>query len=198
MRAVDVRSHLVRALRLDAIGPDPGEAEATEALPQSPSEWYRPRGRAFLPSSIGLSVLERKDAGSVRVTVTWGDYRLVKPEETGPPPEGESAPKQRAYWQRTPRSVEVAVAVGHSTGKPVPIEVPGSDGLRLVASVREVPQIDVGGDGVTPWRRAGRAPSRRSWSITVSRQRTIGGPRAWPSRRVSRCAARRASSRGRT
>jgi hypothetical protein len=163
---VDVRSELVRALRLDAIGPDPGEPEATEALPQSPSEWYltgflvpyqakaedrqnptsnedvdeggaagggddpqdqeKPSARrAFLPSSLGLSVLVPKNAGSFRATVTWGDYRLVKPEETGSPPEGESAPKARAYWQRTPRSVEVAVAAGHSTGKPVAIEVPG-------------------------------------------------------------------------
>ena len=26
--------------RLDAIGPDPGEPEQSEALPQAPSEWY--------------------------------------------------------------------------------------------------------------------------------------------------------------
>ena len=40
MRAADVRSELVRTLRLDAIGPDPGDPEENEALPQAPSEWY--------------------------------------------------------------------------------------------------------------------------------------------------------------
>lgn len=188
MKAVDVRAELVRALRLDAIGPDPGEAEETEALPQSPSEWYlagflvpyqakaedrqdptanedvdeggAPGGgddpqdqekpsarRAFLPSSLGLSVLVPQGARSLEATVTWGDYRLVKPDEGGHEKEGDGGPRPRVYWQRTPRSVEVDVPMGADSGKPVSIEVAGSDGLRLVASVRDVPDVDVGGDG---------------------------------------------------
>ncbi len=188
MRAVDVRGELVRALRLDAIGPDPGEAEEKEALPQSPSEWYltgflvpyqakaedrqdptsnedvdeggAPGGgddpqdqekpsarRAFLPSSLGLSVLVPRTARSVKASVTWGDYRFVKPEEGVPAPEGEGEPKPRSSWQRTPRSVDVVVSVGASSAKPVSIDLSGSDGLRLVASVREIPDMDVTGDG---------------------------------------------------
>ena len=40
VRAADARSELVRVLRLDAIGPDPGDPEQGESLPQAPSEWY--------------------------------------------------------------------------------------------------------------------------------------------------------------
>ena len=132
MKSVEIRAELVRALRLDAIGPDPGEPEENEALPQSPQEWYltgflvpyqakaedrqdptstedvdeggTPGGgddppdqdkpsarRAFLPSSLGLSVLVPAKARLVKATVTWGDYRLVKPEEE-PSAQGEGEP----------------------------------------------------------------------------------------------------------
>ena len=238
MNAVDVRAELVRALRLDAIGPDPGEPEENEALPQSPLEWYltgflvpyqakaedrqdptsredvdeggTPGGgddspdqdkpsarRAFLLSSLGLSVLVPGKARSVKAHVTWGDYRLVKPAEEldrqgegepnaagtegtgesvapdgservrpgggqpgaplggqsdverGGQPSGPGAgqPRRRTCWQRTPRSVEAVVSVAEGTGKPVSLDLPGTDGLRLVASVRKVPDVDVTAGG---------------------------------------------------
>jgi hypothetical protein len=86
--------------------------------------------------------------------VTWGDYRLVKPEEE-PGAQGEGEPgaptgaerRRRPFWQRTPRSAEAVVSVTARTGKPVSMDLPGSDGLRLVASVRAVPDVDVTADG---------------------------------------------------
>ena len=112
-----VRSDLVRALRLDLVGPGTGdEALAHEVLSQAPSRWYLtgflvplgapeqqraevaaddeldtideaggsddavtpepgPARRAFLPSSMGLSVLVGTDVEVLDVVVRWGDYR---------------------------------------------------------------------------------------------------------------------------
>lgn len=40
MTSADVRARLTHALRLDLIGPEPGEPQASEILPISPSRWY--------------------------------------------------------------------------------------------------------------------------------------------------------------
>jgi hypothetical protein len=109
-----VRSDMVRALRLDLVGPGTGdEAHAQEGLPQAPSRWYLtgflvplgapeqqraeiaaddeldtideaggsddavtpepgPARRAFLPSSMGLSVLGGPDVDVLDVVVSLG------------------------------------------------------------------------------------------------------------------------------
>lgn len=173
-------------LRLDAIGPDPGDPEQSESLPQAPSEWYltgflvpyqakaeerqdptsnedvdqggdaggtdddeqheKPSARrAFLPSSIGLSVLVPAGAKVLRATVTWGDYRYVEAEKDQEG--GGSESRRRGCWQRTPKTASADIPVGKASGKPIPIELAGSDGMRLAASVREIPGSDVAGDG---------------------------------------------------
>ena len=38
--SADVRLDLLRALRLDTVGPEPGGPYADEELPQAPSRWY--------------------------------------------------------------------------------------------------------------------------------------------------------------
>ncbi|MCU0231709.1 MAG: helicase, partial [Acidobacteria bacterium] len=174
-------------IRLDAIGPDPGDPQQSEALPQAPSEWYltgflvpyqaraedrqdptsnedvdqggdaggtdgdeqheKPSARrAFLPSSIGLSVLVPASARVLSATVTWGDYRYVEPEEEQGGEEGTEG-RRRGHWQRTPKAVSVEVPVGACNGKALPMPLAGSDGLWLVASVREMPAAEVGGGG---------------------------------------------------
>ena len=40
MNSMEVRSDLVRALRLDLVGPAAADPEAREILPQAPSRWY--------------------------------------------------------------------------------------------------------------------------------------------------------------
>lgn len=40
LEAVDVRDRLTTAIRMDLIGPMPGEPETTEILPKPPSKWY--------------------------------------------------------------------------------------------------------------------------------------------------------------
>jgi len=168
MNSLEVRAELVRALRLDLVGPEPDDdGLAREALSQPPSRWYltgflvpyeaeageredetsneqldlgvagagddeaTPEAasarRAFLPSSLGVSVLVGAGTRALHVAVTWGDYRYVKPEGEG-----------SARWERTPRREELEVAVDKASGKPVSHDVPGSEGLRVVVSTRAV------------------------------------------------------------
>lgn len=48
-RSVDVRRELAQGLRLDLVGPEPGDEHAAEVLAEAPSAWYRAR-RAGSPS----------------------------------------------------------------------------------------------------------------------------------------------------
>ena len=40
MKSAGVRDELIRALRLDLIGPEPGSENESEELPHEPSRWY--------------------------------------------------------------------------------------------------------------------------------------------------------------
>ena len=40
MTSADVRARLTQALRLDLIGPEPGDPQVAEILDRSPSRWY--------------------------------------------------------------------------------------------------------------------------------------------------------------
>jgi hypothetical protein len=82
---------------------------------------------AYLPSSIGLSLLLAGSTREVEVTVRWGDYRREIADE---------APKQR--WRRTPQSRTVTLPVPPETKEPMKTTVPDSRGLSLVLSVRPI------------------------------------------------------------
>jgi hypothetical protein len=96
--------------------------------------------RVYFPSSIGISVLIPKEAQSIKVTVLWGDYKLVAPPENGEERgNGNRSRSSRARWERKQRKPEpVVVSVAKPTAKPIPTDVPDSDGLRLITSVRAV------------------------------------------------------------
>jgi hypothetical protein len=92
--------------------------------------------KAFFPSSMGLSVLVARDTAQLRVRVAWGDYLplQVAAEAGGEREVDDSRP--RRHWQRQPGEAEVIVSIG--TGdQPERTEVPGSDGLQVVVSVRQ-------------------------------------------------------------
>jgi hypothetical protein len=172
MTPSEVRSELVRALRLDLIGPNPDDdALAREALPQPPSRWYltgflvpyeadvsqrqdetgneqldlgvaghgddeetpEPASarKAFLPSSLGVSVLVAPKATELELEVTWGDYRYVEPDPT-------QQSDQPPRWEREPKRAEMIVSAAKPTARPITQDVPGGDGLRVVVSVRPV------------------------------------------------------------
>jgi hypothetical protein len=173
MTPSEVRSELLRALRLDVIGPEPeDEALTREALAQAPSRWYlsgflvpyeadvqqrqdetadeqldlgiagggddedtpEPASarKAFLPSSLGVSVLVAPAAKDLVIEVTWGDYRFVEPE---PDKQGPDAVPR---WEREPKRAELMVSVAKPTPKPVTLDVHGSEGLRVVVATRPV------------------------------------------------------------
>lgn len=170
MTSADVRSRLTHALRLDLIGPEPTEPQATEVLPFAPSRWYltgflvpwnapdrqkrdeddtqgelefgqaggagededstpEPRAarRSHFPSSMGLSVLVSAEARELQITIGWGDYRALDKDGV---PNGE--------WRRTPRMEAVTVKLSARSATSSPADVPNSDGLEIVTSVREV------------------------------------------------------------
>ncbi len=177
-----VRDDLARALRLDLVGPGPGDTYENEVLREAPSKWYltgflvpfqAPRAqredessaeqldllgegsggddeeapdkasarRAFLPSSLGISVLVPESATELGVTATWGEYKAVldattqdeEPQGSG----GASEGRGRQTWARTPRSETVPIPL-ELTRKPQQISIPDSDGLKLFVSVRAI------------------------------------------------------------
>ena len=114
--------------------------------------------KAFFPSSMGLSVLLPQNVNQLHVTVQWGDYQpLIKPE---------NEVKEITFtgdWQRTPRQAELTVPLHtkvrptqldlglsldnttkqleiplSGSSSPIYLDVPNSEGLQLVISVRPV------------------------------------------------------------
>ncbi len=106
--------------------------------------------RVFFPSSIGLSVLTPGSARTMTAVVEWGDYRYLPAEkkETGGAGEGKGDEGLPERWVREQRRAEVVLTIGE-TGKPDQTDVPGSDGLRLYASVRAI-TADFGGEEGLP------------------------------------------------
>ncbi len=183
--SADVRSQLIGALRLDLIGPQPGNPNHLqyegEVLPIAPSRWYltgflvpyeapaeqradddgddeldqvsrvvegddentpeqASARKAFFPSSMGLSVLIPAGTAQLRVTVAWGDYAPIPGGEQSLDDEDRAShdpADERAgggRWRRLPRIAEIAVPMAE--GEPTEHELPDSDGLRVVFSVR--------------------------------------------------------------
>jgi hypothetical protein len=114
--------------------------------------------KAFFPSSMGLSILVPQDASQLKVTIQWGDYQPLLKENS----EGEQD-SLSGCWQRIPRQAELTVPLNTgdthtqldlSLGKgrpstqmeipfaasssPMHLDVPGSNGLQLVVSVRPI------------------------------------------------------------
>ncbi len=173
MKSAEVRDELIRALRLDLTGPEPGSVHEREELPDEPSRWYiggflvpfeasdeqkcdqtsneelfaagdevgaddsdapdRASARkAFLPSSIGLSVLTSAGLEELEAEVTWGDYSLPAAEG-----EGEGATKRAGdTWKREPKRSVLRVAVTGNGVRPLPLDLPDSGGLKLVVTAR--------------------------------------------------------------
>ena len=103
--------------------------------------------RAYMPSSIGLSVLVSASTRQLAVTVRWGDYKRMvsgqmpaaETEEVPPSTKEATETWQSATtWQRTAREEQITLALPDRTTLPVEQEVPSSGGLRLALLVRPV------------------------------------------------------------
>jgi len=99
--------------------------------------------RAFLPSSIGVSLLVPSAAQQLCITVCWGDYKqelAVKSQEPGVG----NGKSERAdgtpatVWRRAPREESVTLTLRVKTHGPQEFDVPKSNGLKLALSVRPV------------------------------------------------------------
>ncbi len=85
--------------------------------------------RAYMPSSIGMSILVPAAARRLAVTVRWGDYHYQQPKD------GQGG---FGAWKRTPREEQVVFDLPPETQRPQEEDVPRSNGLRLAISVRPV------------------------------------------------------------
>jgi hypothetical protein len=93
--------------------------------------------RAFLPSSIGLSVFVPRTVHTLTAAVSWADYaQLEKPADS-------QDHQRRLPWTRLPHQpVEVPVPIDRDAlGRG--IDVPGSGGLRLQGSFEPTPEGDL-------------------------------------------------------
>ncbi|MEZ4298876.1 MAG: DISARM system helicase DrmA [Polyangiaceae bacterium] len=117
-----------------ALGAAAGAGGDDDETPEKPAA-----RRAFFPSSIGVSVLVAKGEEGLDAVVSWGDYRGERTgRETGRPPgkEGESA-KGREKWKRAPHQERLRIDLKKHRDS---IDVPGSEGLRVVVRVRGLPE----------------------------------------------------------
>ena len=190
MDSAAVRNRMLDALRLDLVGPRPGDARhreyENEILSTAPSKWYlsgflvpyeadidersdddaddkldmvnervvegddenAPEGtsarKAYFPSSMGLSVLVAQDTAQLEVRLAWADYlpdgqarRRARPEDQDLEAETEipklGLPKA---WHRKEREAEIVVTLRDDAT--FAEDVPDSEGLQLVVSVRPV------------------------------------------------------------
>lgn len=92
--------------------------------------------KVFFPSSIGMSVLVSPETKSLSAKVQWGDYRLL--EVVGGVDGGSGTTRSVQHWQRMQRAEGVDVPLPAANGKSTYKEIPNSDGLRIVVSVRNV------------------------------------------------------------
>ncbi len=98
--------------------------------------------KAFFPSSMGLSILIPENVFQLHVTVEWGDYQplILENQES----------EQITFtgdWKRIPGEAEITIPLyTNSTTKnssPTYLDVPNSNGLQLVVSVRSVPSEEL-------------------------------------------------------
>ena len=108
--------------------------------------------RAFLPSSIGLSVLVDAETQRLAVALSWGDYtpdaEAAEDGDAAPgggedrdedKDEDDKTPRQSFRpWVRRPRAANVAIDLSTVEAEtPAPRAVPDSDGLELVCLARK-------------------------------------------------------------
>jgi hypothetical protein len=105
MIPADVRANLANALRLDLIGPEPADPQASEVLPLAPSRWYL--AGFLVPWNAPVTQKEDKDD-------TQGDLGFA--EASNPADDDETTPEPRAARRSYfPASMGLSVLVSAST-----------------------------------------------------------------------------------
>ncbi len=119
--------------------------------------------KAYFPSSMGLSILIPQTVIQLDVTVQWGDYQPLTPENqdsgqitfTG---DWQRIPKQAELTiplrtSSTPTQLDLGLNIGNTikqleiplsgSSSPLYFDVPNSNGLQLVVSIRSVPSEEL-------------------------------------------------------
>lgn len=114
--------------------------------------------KAFLPASLGISVLLPPGNHALDISTTWGDYERhkVRPEK-----DSTDATKETNTWQRLPRGRRETLRVGpdHPIAPPVPLE-PNRSGPGVELLVLARPRADEPGTAVTVFLVNRRPPDR--------------------------------------
>jgi hypothetical protein len=105
---------------------DPGTGDDSTS-PEKPAA-----RKAFFPSSIGVSLLVPKEAKTITVVATWGDYRPATTTGVEGDPEAKVI-----HWQRTPQRRELSLPLP-PTQRPQGYALPDSNGLYVALTVRSV------------------------------------------------------------
>ncbi len=138
--------------QVDAAGEAGGVDDETP--PEAPAA-----RRAFLPSSLGLSLLVPSEARRLDVTIRWGDYKPERPVRSGDAPTEEPTDPAEAlegfhFWRRVQREGQLTIDVVEETGRPPEFPVPESGGLAVVLTVRPVGTWATSEGGVPPGTRS--------------------------------------------
>ena len=124
-------------------------AEPTQGSDDSSTPERGSGKRVFLPSSMGLSILVAEAAERLDVTVSWGDYkpdaetgehnREAGDEGSDKDAAGSSGRYRFGPWVRHPRTecVNIDLSTVVVSGEPTTLDVPNSDGLKVVCLVRK-------------------------------------------------------------
>ena len=110
--------------------------------------------RAYMPSSMGMSLLISPATRRLEIAVRWGDYFLQQPEE------GDE--EARREWKRSDRLETVVIELPGATPDGGEQEVPNSRGLHIAWSLRGVSGMD--GEG-------GLAADTRALSVFLVNRR---------------------------
>jgi hypothetical protein len=98
-----------------------------------------------------LSVLVPSETKSLRVTAQWGDYKLLDQPSGAMEGQGNAGPSKSVQnWRRTQRTETIDVTLPAATGKSSSKEVPNSNGVRIVTSVRTVRMARTEGSNSEP------------------------------------------------
>jgi hypothetical protein len=180
------RSDVMAQDELD-FGADTGRSGDDDKAPEASSA-----RKVSFPSSMGLSALVGLEVTALTATITWGDYRPVRPQdpedaaiftaslrqyfaaqEAEDTAQGGGNNEGWCPWRRVPKAQVVALPL-----KDAAVEVPESGGLTLAVSVRaaKAPGLPQGARAVSVFIVNNRKPaeaSRRDESYAFQVQLTL-------------------------
>jgi Helicase conserved C-terminal domain len=122
--------------RSDEAGDDELELPEPKGFDDETTPEQASARRAPFPSSIGLSFLVSDRTTTLTTEISWGDYFLITPPP-GTETQAKDSKEKTEKWQRKPQLQHLSVSLSNST-KPITVDIPHSNGLKLAISNRPV------------------------------------------------------------